>query len=121
MTRRHDTRHEDAGAPQAPVDGGPFNKSAPLKVSFGVYIISLLVVALIIFILMLVQYFPGYRSNYKMSQAVKGSNVQLTIRIPMSEVEQRKNNPFSPEQRKEVESTLKGMGAKSVTVKIEPQ
>lgn len=121
MAKKYKDIQGEPGSKVAAMNGAPFNKSAPLRVSFGVYIISLVVIALAIFILMLIQYFPGYRSNYKMSKAVNNSNVSLSISIPMSEVEKRKENPFSPEQRKEIESLLKGMGAKTVTVKIEPQ
>lgn len=101
---------------------GPFaKKSAPIRVSFGVYVISLLVVALIVFILMLVQYFPGYRQNYKLSHVIKNSNVSMTVTIPMSETEKRKENPFTKEQRDSVSKLLKDMGAKSATVEINPE
>src|SRR5450756_2902265 len=56
---------QSPGEPQ--VTGvGPYDRQGPIKVSFGVYFISLILVALIIFIVMLVQYFPGYRSYYRL-------------------------------------------------------
>jgi hypothetical protein len=110
---------EQGAEPRA--KSGPYAKSAPIRVSFGVYIISLIIIAVAVFIVMLVQYLPGYRSNYKVSQAVKNSNVAVTITIPMAETEKRKENPFTKEQRDKLASVFKGMGAKSVTVKIEPQ
>lgn len=109
------------GSTEVPPKGGPYERSAPVRVSLGVYIISLVVVALIVFIVMLVQYLPGYRNGYKVSQAIKSSNVSITITIPMSETEKRKDNPFTKEQRDKLANVLKAMGAKSVTVKIEPQ
>jgi hypothetical protein len=110
----------DKGAdPKQPT--GPYHRSGPIRVSFGVYIISLLVVALTVFIVMLVQYLPGYRSYYKVSQTIKNSDVAITITIPMSETEKRKENPFTKDQRDKLANVLKGMGAKTVTVKIEPQ
>jgi hypothetical protein len=110
---------EKGAEPQEPA--GPYRKSGPIRVSFGVYIISLIVVALAVFIVMLVQYLPGYRSYYKVSQTIKNSDVAITITIPMSETEKRKENPFTKEQRDKLAAVLKGMGAKTVTVKIEPQ
>lgn len=121
MSRKYQEPPPEENAPEPRAKGGPYEKSAPIKVSFGVYIISLLVVALAVFILMLVQYFPGYRSNYRVTQAVKNSDVKVTITIPMSEVERRKENPFTKDQRDKFAGLLKGMGAKSVTVDIKPQ
>jgi hypothetical protein len=100
---------------------GPYEKQGPIKVSLVVYLISLILVALIIFILMLVQYLPGYRNNNKLSQVVKNSNVKMTVVIPMSETEKRKENPFTKEQRDRAAALFKNMGAKSATVLIEPQ
>lgn len=110
---------ENGAEPRAHV--GPYDKSAPIRVSFGVYIISLILVALVVFVAMLFQYLPGYRSNYRVSQAVKNSAVKITITIPMAEVEARKENPFTKEQRDKVASLFKGMGAKSATIEIKPQ
>ena len=82
---------------------------------------SLVVVALIVFVAMLVQYLPGYRNGYRVSRAINNSNVSLTITIPMSETEKRKENPFTREQRERLANVLEAMGAKSAAVKIEPQ
>ncbi|MHB8894068.1 MAG: hypothetical protein ACYC99_02670 [Candidatus Geothermincolia bacterium] len=121
MTRKYSELPPEEKGPETPDKGGPYKKSAPIKVSFGVYIISLIVVALAVFIIMLVQYLPGYRSNYKVSQAIKNSNVTMSITIPMAETEKRKENPFTKDQRDKLASVLKGMGAKTVTVKIQPE
>lgn len=110
----------DPGKPQA-AGVGPYDRQGPIKVSFGVYFISLILVALIIFIVMLVQYFPGYRNTHKLSQVVKNSDVKMTVVIPMSETEKRKENPFTREQRDRAAALFKNMGAKSATVLIEPQ
>jgi hypothetical protein len=115
---------EPAGAPPAPgspQQAGPFDKRPPIRVSFGVYLISLIVVALIVFIVMLVQYLPGYRNSYRVSKVIQNSNVQMTVDIPMSETENRKDNPFTKEQRQKAADLLKSMGAKSATVVIQPQ
>lgn len=107
---------------EPPRKPGPYEKrSAPIRVSFGVYIISLIVVALAVFIVMLVQYLPGYRNGYRVSQTIKNSDVAITVTIPMSETEKRKENPFTKEQRDKLAGVLKQMGAKQVTVKIQPQ
>jgi hypothetical protein len=121
MSRKYQELATDENGPETRGPAGPYNKSAPIRVSFGVYIISLLLVALVVFVVMLVQYLPGYRSNYRVSQAVKNSDVKITITIPMAEVERRKENPFTKEQRDKVASLFKGMGAKSATVEIKPQ
>lgn len=92
-----------------------------VRVSLGFYLISLLVVALAIFVLMLVQYFPGYRSNHRLSQVIKKSNVEMTVSIPMAEVENREPNPFTRRQRDDVVKLLKDMGARSATVVIIPE
>jgi|BarGraNGADG00312_1021997.scaffolds.fasta_scaffold123099_1 cytoskeletal protein RodZ len=110
------------GEARGPADAARGEPPRPRpRVSLGAYLISIVVVGLIIFIVMLVQYFPGYRSNYRLSQQVKNSDVKMTIVIPMSETEKRKQNPFTRDQRKQAEDLLKGMGAKSATVEIKPQ
>ena len=78
-------------------------------------------VVVLVFILMLVQYFPGYRSNHRLSQVIKKSNVELTVRIPMAEIEKREPNPFTRKQKDDVVKLLKDMGATSVTVVILPE
>jgi len=121
MSRKYQEPAAEENGTETRGHTGPYEKSVPIRVSFGVYIISLLLVVLAVFILMLVQYFPGYRSNYRVSQAVKNSDVKITITIPMSETERRKENPFTKDQRDKVANLLKGMGAKSATVEIKPQ
>ena len=105
---------------EAPAQPGPPERRR-VRVGLGFYLASVLVVALAVFILMLVQYLPGYRSNYRLSQVIKKSNVELTVNIPMAEVEKRELNPFRPEQRNELANLLKGMGAGSATVIIIPE
>jgi hypothetical protein len=111
-----------AGKPEEPgtdAKSGPYTKSAPIRVSFGVYIISLIVVALVVFILMLVQYFPGYRNNYQLASAVKGADyVYVGIRIPKEELKKRKINPLTKED--DVVKMLQKLGAKRATVNINP-
>jgi len=102
------------------VDSSPFNKSAPLRVSFVVYIISIVVVALVIFIVMLVMYFPGYQKSAKIKLAVKNSDVFLRVKIPNSELGNRKENPFTKQYKKNLADVFKSMGAKSETVEIVP-
>lgn len=109
---------------EAPVQGspqhaGPYDRHGPIRVSFGVYVISLIVVALIVFIVMLVQYLPGYRNSYRLKQVIKNSHVQMTVNIPMSETEKRKDNPFTREQREKAAALLKSMGATSASVVIQ--
>lgn len=111
--------------PPAP---GPFDKHERVKVSLAFYFVSLLVVALIVFILMLVQYLGGYQRSYKLGQVIKNSDVSMTITIPLSEVEKRKDNPFNKDvqtkQKKQVSDALKGMGARSApptSIEIVPE
>jgi len=120
MTKDKYGAQPEQGEPQA-AGVGAYDKQGPIKVSFGIYFLSLLLVALIVFIVMLVQYMPGYRNNYKLSQVVKNSDVKMTVVIPMSETEKRKENPFSREQRERAAAIFKNMGAKSATVLIEPR
>ncbi|MBU1671046.1 MAG: hypothetical protein KKF41_04080 [Actinobacteria bacterium] len=96
-------------------------KSQPLKVSFAVYIISLLVVALLVFILMLVQYFPGYQKSHKIKQAVKNSDVTLTVEISTKELESRDYNPTNKQFKDSIAEVFKQLGAKNVVIKITPQ
>lgn len=114
---RYDTTGDDAH--DRPT--GPYGKQGQMRVSLAFYLVSLLVVILVVFILMMAQYFPGYHTNYKLKQAVKNSDVSITISIPLAETEKRKENPFTKEQREKLANVLKSMGAKSVTVKIEPK
>lgn len=116
--RADDQEYETVAKHKQP---GPFDKRGPVRVSLGVYLLSLIIIALMVFVLMLVQYLSGYRNSYKLTQAIKNSNVEITISIPMSETEKRKENPFTKEQRDKLAQLLKGMGAKSATVIIEPQ
>ncbi len=89
-----------------------------IRVSLIVYIISLVLVALIVFIIMLVQYLPGHRAHYRLSQVVKNSNVELNVNIPMAEVRNRDENPFTLKQEQSVIRIFKDMGVKGVRVKI---
>lgn len=92
-----------------------------IRVGLGFYLISIVVVVVLVFILMLVQYLPGYRSNHRLSQVIRKSNVELTVRIPMAEIEKREPNPFTRKQKDDVVKLLKDMGAASVTVVILPE
>lgn len=108
----------DRGDPQTS-GGGPYDRQGPIKVSFGVYLLSLTLVALIIFIVMLVQYFPRYRSYYKIADAVKNANyVYVGIRIPKEELKKRDINPLTKED--DIVKIFKDMGAKSAACDINP-
>ncbi len=89
-----------------------------IRISLIVYIISLLLVALVVFIIMLVQYLPGHRAHYRISQVVKNSHVEFDVNIPMEEVRRREVNPFTLKQEKSIIQLFKDMGVKSVKVKI---
>jgi len=98
---------------------GPFDKKhTPLKVSFGVYAISILVVALLIFTLMLVQYLPGHKKNNKLEGAIRNADVSLSIEIPNDELKKRDDNPVNQAYQDDIKQLLKDMGAKSVRVTI---
>ncbi|MCJ7745162.1 MAG: hypothetical protein MUP40_02580 [Actinobacteria bacterium] len=109
---------QSPGEPQ--VTGvGLYDRQGPIKVSFGVYFISLILVALIIFIVMLVQYFPGYRSYYRLADAVNNANyVYMGIRIPKEELKKRDVNPLAKED--DITKILENMGAKSANCDINP-
>ena len=97
----------------------PYEKQGPIRVSFGVYLISLILVALIIFIMMLVQYFPGYRTSNRIANAVKGANyVYVGIRIPKEELKKRNVNPLTKED--DIAKILKDMGAEKSECDINP-
>ena len=108
----------DPGEPQA-AGVGPYDRQGPIKVGFGVYFISLILVALIIFIVMLVQYFPGDRSYHRVADAVKNANyVYVGIRIPKQELKKRGVNPLTKED--DIAKIIKDMGAKSASCDINP-
>lgn len=97
----------------------PYDRQGPIRVSFGVYIISLLVVGLMIFIVMLVQFLPGHRMSHRLETAVENSDyVYVGIRIPKSELKKREVNPLTKED--DVVEILKEMGAKRAKVEINP-
>lgn len=106
----------EQGQPQPP---SPFDKRQPIKVSFTVYVVSLVFIALAIFILMLVQYLPGYRSNVQLAEAVDNADyVYVGVRIPKSELKERDINPLTKED--DLVKMFKDMGAKDVKVEINP-
>lgn len=111
-----------SAAPGAPGDGsgqGPFDKKPPIRVSFGLYLISILLVGLVVFILMMVQYFPGYRMNHRLEDAIKGANyVYVGIRIPKQDLLKRKVNPLTKEV--DIQKILEDMGAKRAHAEINP-
>lgn len=114
---RHGTQM-DQEEPQA-AGVGPYDREGPIKISFGVYFISLILVALIIFIVMLVQYFPGYRSYHRITDAVKNANyVYVGVRIPKEELKKRNVNPLTKED--DIAKILRDMGAKSASCDINP-
>jgi len=98
---------------------GPYTKdTSPIKVSFSVYLISMFIIALIVFIIMLAQYLPGHRRNYRLEQAIRGADyVYIGIRIPNEELKKRK---LSYSEEDEVAKILKDMGAKRAKAQINP-
>ena len=108
----------EQGEPQA-TGVGAYDKQGPIKVSFGIYFLSLLLVALIVFIVMLVQYFPGYRSYHRVADTVKNANyVYMGIRIPKQELKDRGVNPLTKED--DIARILMDMGAKTARCDINP-
>ncbi len=111
--RIYSTRDAETEAPLGPQNRGP------IRVSFGVYIISLLVVALVIFIVMLVQYLPGYRMSHRFEVAIKNADyVYVGIRVPKSELKKRNVNPLTKED--DLVQILKDMGAKRAKAEVNP-
>jgi hypothetical protein len=105
----------EARAPQ----GGPYDRHEPIRVSLGVYIISLILIAVVVFIVMLVLYLPGYRMSYRFESAVKNADyVYVGIRIPKSELKKRNVNPLTKED--DLVNILKDMGAKRGKAEINP-
>ncbi|MDD5747859.1 MAG: hypothetical protein PHP64_02225 [Actinomycetota bacterium] len=98
---------------------GPYsNRRTPIKVSFPVYLVSVLLVGLIVFVVMLVQYLPGQRRNYRLEQAIRGADyVYIGIRIPSGELKERK---LSYSEEDEVAKILLDMGAKKAKAQINP-
>jgi hypothetical protein len=116
--RRYDPIDEERPTRDRPP--GPYGGKKPIRVSLALYLVSLLVVILAVFIVMMVMYFPGYHTNYKLKHVVRNSDISITVSIPLAETEKRKENPFTKEQRDNLASLFKSMGARSVTVRIEP-
>lgn len=91
-------------------------KHAPIKVSLGVYLISIIVVFLVVFIVMLVQYLPGHRAYSK----IKGA-LQYADSVEMSVVVYREDLPeeasYTPtDEEKELADVLLGTGANKAEV-----
>ena len=96
-----------------------FSKQAPIKVSFSLYIISIAVVTITVFILMLVQYLPGYRQNKKLENTVKNADyVYVGIRISKEELKERNINPLTMED--DLIEMLEGMGVEKSKIEINP-
>jgi uncharacterized protein YneF (UPF0154 family) len=112
------SKYSDGAETQAGTSG-PFNRREPIRVSLGVYIVSLIVVALVVFIAMLVLYLPGYRMSYRFEAAVKNADyVYVGVRIPKSELKKRNVNPLTKED--DLTNILKDMGAKRAKAEINP-
>ncbi len=116
MRNRSFSTDSEGQPPRTPSTG---EKQGPIRVSFGVYLVSLLVVALVIFIVMLVLYLPGYRMNQRIKVAVENADyVYLGIRIPKEELKKRKVNPLTKED--DLVEIFKDMGAKRARAEINP-
>lgn len=110
---------DSEGQSSRPAPAPEKQKQGPIKVSFGVYIISLLVVALVIFIVMLVLYLPGYRMSQRIKVAVENSDyVYAGVRVPKQELKKRNVNPLTKED--DLVEILKEMGAKRARAEINP-
>lgn len=110
---------DSEGQSSRPAPSPEKQKQEPIKVSFGVYIISLLVVALVIFIVMLVLYLPGYRMSQRIKVAVENSDyVYAGVRVPKQELKKRNVNPLTKED--DLVEILKEMGAKRARAEINP-
>ena len=113
MRERIYATNEDADTPV-----GPHNKG-PIRVSLGVYIISLVIVALVIFTVMLVQYLPGYRMNHRLEAAIENADyVYMGIRVAKSELKKRNVNPLTKED--DIVQILQDMGAKRAKAEVNP-
>lgn len=94
-------------------------KKRPIKVSLPVYLGSILLVALLVFVLMLVQYLPGFRVSRKIAEVVENSQyVYVGVRVPKAELKKRNINPLTKED--EVAKLFEEMGAKRAKVEINP-
>jgi hypothetical protein len=114
-----DNNNAAAGGGTYASDAGPYDRREPIRVSLGVYIISLILIAVVVFIVMLVLYLPGYRMSYRLESAVKNADyVYMGIRIPKSELKKRNVNPLTKED--DIVNILKDMGAKSGKAEINP-
>jgi hypothetical protein len=115
---RNSNRAPAGGAAHTSAEG-PYERREPIRVSLGVYIISLVLIALVVFIIMLVFYLPGYRMSYRFESAVKNADyVYVGIRIPKSELKKRNVNPLTKED--DLVNILKDMGAKRAKAEINP-
>jgi uncharacterized protein YneF (UPF0154 family) len=116
MKNRNYASTDEGGRASA---GGPYDRNEPIRVSLGVYIISLILIAIVVFIIMLVLYLPGYRMSYRFESAVKNADyVYVGIRIPKSELKKRNVNPLTKED--DLVNILKDMGAKRAKAEINP-
>jgi hypothetical protein len=98
---------------------GPYDRREPIRISLGVYVISLILIAVVVFIVMLVLYLPGYRMSYRFESAVKNAEyVYVGIRIPKSELKKRNVNPLTKED--DLVNILKDMGALRGKAEINP-
>lgn len=96
----------------------PPTKPRGVRVSLRIYIISILIVGLTVFLLMLFQYFPGYRVYRDIVDGVKNAkSVAMEITTTRKELENRNINPLQKE--KDIQKRFQDMGAKKVEVKIE--
>lgn len=103
--------------PPSPTEPPP-GKPPGIKVSLKVLIICVIIVGLAVFLLMIFQYFPGYRVYRDIVDGVKDAkSVDMVITTTRSELESRDINPLQKE--KDIEGRFKDMGAKEVDVKIE--
>ncbi|MDD5448340.1 MAG: hypothetical protein PHO53_04155 [Actinomycetota bacterium] len=94
-------------------------RKGPIKVSLPVYLGSILLVALLVFVLMLVQYLSGFKASRKIAEVVENSQyVYVGVRVPKAELKKRNVNPLTKVD--EVAELFCEMGAKRAKVEINP-
>lgn len=108
---------QNAGAMTGP--SGQADKG-PIRITLGVYLVSLLVVIVVIFVSMLVMYLPGYQTSQRLKSAINNADyVYIGIRIDKNELKSRDVNPLTKED--DIVKILKDdMGAKRANAEVNP-
>lgn len=116
MDKDADRETDDDRKPDWDMTEGTVDRQDKIRVPLSVYIVSVVLVALVVFILMLVQYLPGYRNNARLSSVIdKAQSVDLTTEIQHKYLTDR---DLSYDIESEIEEALLDMGAKKATVRV---